>query len=109
MRYEVDGLDILAAASGSPAHCESAASAMCKCEPCRNRSGLAWPPDALTRLLMDADRVPDIVLERLLQRIAAAQAEDIASVVTQTGPEIVQNLRPPKTLGETKAGKSSRP
>jgi hypothetical protein len=74
MRYEDDGLDIFAAAIGSPGHGESDASAMGKCEPCRYESGLAWPPDALTRLLMDADHVPEIVLERLLQRIAAAQA-----------------------------------
>jgi hypothetical protein len=74
MRYEDDGLDVFAAVIGSPGHCESDASAMCKCEPCRYRSGLAWPPDALTRLVMDADHVPEIALERLLQRIAAAQA-----------------------------------
>jgi hypothetical protein len=74
MQYEDDGLDIFTAVIGSPGHCECDASAMCKCEHCRYRSGLAWPPDALTRLLMDADRVPEIVLERLLRRIAAAQA-----------------------------------
>lgn len=73
MRHEDDGLDICTAGIGAAGHCESDASAMCKCGPCRYRSGLAWPPDALTRLLMDADRVPEIVLERLLQRIAAAQ------------------------------------
>ena len=74
MRYEDDGLDVFAAVIGSAGHYESHASAMCKCEPCRYRSGLNWPPDALTRLLMDADHVPEIALERLLQRIAAAHA-----------------------------------
>jgi hypothetical protein len=51
MRYEDDGLDIFAAGIGSPGHCASDASAMCKCEHCRYRPGLAWPPDVLTRLL----------------------------------------------------------
>jgi hypothetical protein len=74
MRYEDDGLDIFSAVIGSPGHRESDASAMCKCEHCRHRLGLACPPDALTRLLMDADSVPEIVLERLLQRIAATQS-----------------------------------
>lgn len=73
MRYEYDGVEIFAAVSGSPGHRESDGSVMCKCEPCRCRPGLVWPPDALTRLLMDADSVSEIVLERLLQRIAAAQ------------------------------------
>jgi hypothetical protein len=74
MRYEYNDIEIFAAVIDSPGHCESDGGAVCKCEPCRYRSGLAWPPDALTRLLMDADGVPEIVLERLLQRVAAAQA-----------------------------------
>jgi hypothetical protein len=74
MRYDNDRLDISHAVTGSPGHCESDASATCECDHSRFRSGLAWPPDALTRLLMDADRVPELVLERLLQRIVSARA-----------------------------------
>jgi hypothetical protein len=74
MRYEYDGIEIFSAVIDSPGRCESDGSAVCKCDPCRYRSALVWPPDALTRLLMDADGVPEIVLERLLQSVAAAQA-----------------------------------
>jgi hypothetical protein len=36
---------------------------------------LAWPPDSLTRLLMDADGVTEAELSGLLQRVAAARSD----------------------------------
>jgi hypothetical protein len=39
---------------------------------CRLR--LAWPPDSLTRLLMDADGVTETELDGLLRRVAEARA-----------------------------------
>jgi hypothetical protein len=74
MRYEDNCVEISDTANGAPRHCENDGSANCKCEPCRCRSRLAWPPDALTRLLMEADRVPEFVLDDLLLRVAAARA-----------------------------------
>jgi hypothetical protein len=41
---------------------------------CRGRE-LAWPPDALTRLLMQADGVTEIEIDDLLRRVAAARAD----------------------------------
>jgi hypothetical protein len=37
---------------------------------------LIWPPDALTRLLMQADGVTEDVLDALLQRVAGCRALD---------------------------------
>jgi hypothetical protein len=37
---------------------------------------LAWPPDSLTRLLMDADGVTEGELSGLLRRVAAARSGD---------------------------------
>jgi hypothetical protein len=33
-----------------------------------------WPPDSLTRLLMQADSVTEIALDALLRRVAASRA-----------------------------------
>jgi hypothetical protein len=53
---------------------------------CRDRMGQAgqnrclrhviWPPDALTRLLMQADGVTEDVLDSLLRRVAGFRALD---------------------------------
>jgi hypothetical protein len=42
----------------------------CECEPCCRSRWLPWPPDLITRLVMDADRVSENALAALLQRIA---------------------------------------
>jgi len=37
-----------------------------------------WPPDSLTRLLMQADNVTEIGLDALLRRVAASRAHGLA-------------------------------
>jgi hypothetical protein len=43
-------------------------------------SPLVWPPDSLTRLLMDVDGVTEAELGGLLQRVAAARKGDPSSM-----------------------------
>jgi hypothetical protein len=73
MQCRDNSIEVSAAVDGSSGQCDNHRSATCSSKPCCF-SRLAWPPDALTRLLMNADRVPEVVLDALLQRIAAARA-----------------------------------
>jgi hypothetical protein len=47
--------------------------------------GFSWPPDPLTRLLMEADGVTEAALNGLLQRIAVARAEHVCSIFHKNG------------------------
>jgi hypothetical protein len=57
--------------------------ALCRFRPKRARRSkpaacgqrLVWPPDPITRLLMEADGVTEIELDGLLRRIAAARGD----------------------------------
>jgi hypothetical protein len=63
-----------AAFAGSPGHCKRDEGEFPKCERCHCRSSPIWPPDALTRLMMEADHVSESSLDALLRRIARARA-----------------------------------
>jgi hypothetical protein len=77
MPHEDDCLDPSAEIAGSPGCYKTHDDEIHKCERCRCRSALIWPPDALTRLMMEADRVSEIALDALLQRIVRARAAGI--------------------------------
>jgi hypothetical protein len=58
---------------------------MCECAPCRCRSWLAYPPDALTLLMMKSDGVSESSLHVLLFRVAKARAGEPAPCLTLSG------------------------
>jgi hypothetical protein len=82
MPHEDDCLDTSAGFAGSPGYYENHEGEIRKCERCRCRSSPIWPPDPLTRLMMQADHVSEIALDALLQRVARARA---AAIGPQTG------------------------
>jgi hypothetical protein len=73
-----DCLDTSAGFAGSPACYKTHEGEIRKSTRCRCRSSLIWPPDALTRLMIEADHVSEIELDALLQRIVRARAAAIA-------------------------------
>jgi hypothetical protein len=77
-----DCSDTSAESAGCPGYYKNHEGRIHKCERCRCCSSLIWPPDALTRLMMEADRVSEIALDALLQRIVRARA---AAIAPQTG------------------------
>jgi hypothetical protein len=74
MPDEDDCVDNSPAFAGSPGHCKNDEDEIPKYKRCRCRSSAIWPPDALTRLMMEADHVSEIALDALLVRIAGARA-----------------------------------
>lgn len=71
MRYDDDSLDGQGADGGGVGSCQTQEPLMATYEPARCHASLSWPPDALTSLLMQADSVPELVLDALLRRVAA--------------------------------------
>jgi hypothetical protein len=81
MPDEDDCAENSAAFAGSLGHYRNDGGEIPKCKRRRRRSSVIWPPDALTRLMMEADHVSEIALDSLLQRIARARA---AMITPQT-------------------------
>jgi hypothetical protein len=70
MRHEGDYIDSATTSRCPPMPCETCRFMRCKLDPCRHSLQVAWPPDALTRLLMEADGVTESALDALLRRVA---------------------------------------
>jgi hypothetical protein len=63
--------DDIAVTNCLPAACRHGAAAKRRFEPPSCQMRLAWPPDPLTRLLMDADGVTEADFDALLRKVAA--------------------------------------
>lgn len=69
MGYQSDHKDDGTTSNCSPVLCETCGFMRCKLNSCPHNGLVAWPPDDLTRLLMEADGVTESELERLLKRV----------------------------------------
>ena len=69
MGYQSDYKDDGTTSNCSPVLCETCGFMRCKPDSCPHNGLVAWPPDDLTRLLMEADGVTEGELEGLLKRV----------------------------------------
>ena len=88
VQYEGKPTDEEGMAAGISGVCETCGSMICKTEPCCHISYIAWPPDALTRLLMDADGIQESALDALLKRVARTRGIHQSAVTDHSGHEI---------------------
>jgi hypothetical protein len=69
MGHEGNYIDNETTSNCLPMPCETYGFMRCKFNPCHHSLRVAWPPDALSRLLMEADGVTESALDALLKRV----------------------------------------